>query len=89
MGIDKDQNLIVQFPIFIQLYTQQPLILYQIATVPVPIIDLDKQADSYTRLQITRPYVALNSETYILIRQQELQTGKRLVTNSTVKSSLW
>ena len=37
--IDKDRNLIIQFPIFIQPYTQQPLILYQLETVPVPIID--------------------------------------------------
>ena len=29
-GIDKDKNLIVQFPVFIQPYTQQPLILYQL-----------------------------------------------------------
>ena len=29
-GTDKDKNLIVQFPIFIQPYTQQPLILYQL-----------------------------------------------------------
>ena len=28
-GVDKDKNLIIQFPIFIQHYTQQPLILYQ------------------------------------------------------------
>ena len=38
-GIDKERNLIIQFPVFIQLYTQQPLILYQIETVPVPVID--------------------------------------------------
>ena len=37
-GIDRDSNLIIQFPIFIQQYTQQPLILYQIETIPVPII---------------------------------------------------
>ena len=29
-GIDKDKNLIIQFPVFIQPYTQQPLILYQL-----------------------------------------------------------
>ena len=45
-GIDKKKNLIIQFPIFIQPYTQQPLILYQIETVPVPIIDQNKQAHS-------------------------------------------
>ena len=39
LGIDQDRNLIIQFPIFVQLYTQQPLILYQLETVPVPIID--------------------------------------------------
>ena len=38
-GIDKDKNLIVQFPVFIQPYIQQPLILYQLETVPVPILD--------------------------------------------------
>ena len=38
-GIDKEQNLIIQFPVSIQPYSQQLLILYQIETVPVPIID--------------------------------------------------
>ena len=46
-GIDRNKNLIIQFPVFIQPYTQQPLVLYQIETVPVPIIDLNTQADSY------------------------------------------
>ena len=77
-GIDKDKNLIVQFPVFIQPYTQQPLILYQIETVPVMIIDQNTQAQSYTHLQINKPYIALNSETYISIRQQELRTCKRI-----------
>ena len=70
--IDKDQNLIIQFPVFIQPYMQQPLILYQIETVPVPIIHQNKQANLYTHLQMDRPCIALNSETYISIRQQEL-----------------
>ena len=57
---------------------QQPLILYQIETVWVPIIDQNKQAYSYTHLQVDRLYIALNSETYISFRQQELQTCKRI-----------
>ena len=77
-GIDKDKNLIIQFPVFIQPYTQQPLILYQIETVPVLIIDQNTQAQSYMHLQINKPYIALNSETYISIRQQELRTCKRI-----------
>ena len=38
-GIDRKRNLIIQFPIFVQPYTQQSFILYQLGTVPVPIID--------------------------------------------------
>ena len=33
-SIDKDMNLIIQFLVFIQPYTQKPLILYQLETVP-------------------------------------------------------
>ena len=45
-GIDRDKNLIIQFPVFIQPYTQQPLILCQLETVPVLIIDQNTQAAS-------------------------------------------
>ena len=65
-GIDKDRNLIIQFPFFVQPYTQHPLILYTIETAPVPTVDQNKHANSY--LQIDRPYIALNSEMYILTR---------------------
>ena len=41
-GIDKERNLIILFPVFIQPHTQQPLTLYQIERVLVPFID--KQA---------------------------------------------
>ena len=36
-GINEERHLIVQFPIFIQPYIQQQLILYQIEMIPVPI----------------------------------------------------
>ena len=77
-GIDKERNLIIQLPVFIQPYTQQPLILYQIETVQVPIIDQNTQAHSCTHLKIDKPYIALNSETFIIISQQELRTCKRI-----------
>ena len=51
-GINKDRNLIIQFPVFIQPYTQQPLILYQLETVPIPILDQNDKARSYMQLQI-------------------------------------
>ena len=43
-GINRDKNLIIQFPVFVQPYTQQPLILYQLETVPFLIIDQNTQA---------------------------------------------
>ena len=71
-GIDEKRNLIVQFPVFVQSFTQQQLILYQIETVPVPIRDQNEQAQSYTQFKIDKPYIALNSETYVLLWTQEL-----------------
>ena len=61
-----------------QPYTQQLLVLYQLETVPVPILDQNDKAQSYTHLQIKKPYIALNSETCISLRQQKLRTCKRI-----------
>ena len=36
------------------------------------------QAQSYTHLQVNKPYIVLNSEIYISIIQQELRTCKRI-----------
>ena len=47
-GIDQNRNLIIQFPIFVQPYTQNPLTLYRVETIPVLILDMNKRADSYT-----------------------------------------
>ena len=88
-GIDKDKNPIIQFPVFIQPYKQQPLILYQIETVPVLIVDQNTQAHSYMHLQVNKPYIALNSETYISIKQQEFRTFEELVMSFTVRNFLW
>ena len=76
-GIDRHMNLVIQFPVFIQPYTQKPLILYQLEKVPIPILDQNTKAQSYTHLRIKKPYIALNSETYISMRQQELRSHKK------------
>ena len=77
-GIDKDRNLIIQFPVVAQPNTQKPLVLYQLETVLIPILAQNIKAHSYTHLQFTKPYIALNSDTYISLRQQELSTCKRI-----------
>ena len=76
-GIDNQRNLIVQFPVFVQPYTQKRLVMYQIETVPVPILDKNEQAHSYTELKMDKPYIALNEETYITLHAQELKMCKR------------
>ena len=77
-GIDNRRNLIVQFPVFVQPYTQKRLIMYQIEMVPVPILDKNEQAQSYTELKVEKPYIALNEETYITLCLQELKMCKRI-----------
>ena len=77
-GIDNQRNLIVQFPVFIQPYTQKRLIMYQIETVLVPILNKNEQAPSYTELKVEKPYIALNEETYITLHSQELKMCKRI-----------
>ena len=56
-GIDRDMNLVIQFPVFIQPYIQKPLILYQLETVPVLILDTNTEAQAYTHLQVSKPYL--------------------------------
>ena len=77
-GIDNQRNLILQFPVFVQPYTQKRLIMYQIKTVLVPILDENEQAHSYTELKIEKQYIALNEETYITLHTQELKIHKKI-----------
>ena len=77
-GIDREMNLVIQFQVFIQPYIQKPLILYQLETVPVPILDTNMEAQSYTHLHVNKLYIALNSEMYIALTQQELRSCKKI-----------
>ena len=76
--IDYQKNLIIQFPVFVQLYTQTKLTLYQVETVPVPIVDSGNKIQSYTQLKIEKAYIVLKDETYITICPQELSNCKRI-----------
>ena len=75
-GVDRNMNLVIQFPVFIQPYIQKPLVLYQLETVPVLILDTNTEANSYTHLCVNKPYIALNKETYISLTHQELRQCK-------------
>ena len=71
-------NLVILFLVFIQPYIQKPLNLYQLETVPVPILNTNTEAQSHTHLQVSKPYLALNSETYISLTHLELQSCKKI-----------
>ena len=77
-GINRDMNIVIQFPVFIQPYTQKPLILQELETVPVLVLDKNVEAQSYTHLRVNKPYLALNSEIYISLRHQELRSCKKI-----------
>ena len=77
-GIDYQRNLIIQFPMFVQPYTQTKLTLYQVETVPMPILDTSNKVQSYTQLKIEKPYIALNNEMYISICPQEINNCKKI-----------
>ena len=77
-GIDSEKNLIIQFPVFVQPYTQTKLTYYQIERVSMPILDGNDKVQSYTQLKIEKTYIAVNDETYISLHQHELNTCKRI-----------
>ena len=76
--IHEKRNLIIQFPAFVQPYTQRRLVMYQIETVPIPVLDRNDQVQSYTQLKISKPYIVLNTETYITLQSQDLGTCKKI-----------
>ena len=77
-GLDDQGKLVICFPIFIKEYQKEPMTLYQIETVKVPITDINTEADSYTETAITKPYLASNKEYYIQLVLPELVMCKKI-----------
>ena len=77
-GIDNTSDLIMQFQVFVQSYSQSPLMQYQTEIVSVPLRDQNIYANSYLEVHIFKPYIAHNDEIYIPLRHQELQSCKHI-----------
>ena len=77
-GVDTDGNMIVAFPVFVQDHTSQPQTLYEIETVKVPIPDLNTDANSYSEVRYSKPYIAISKDYYIQLRIQELRMCKQI-----------
>ena len=76
-GVDTDGNMIVAFPVFVQDHTSQPQTLYEIETVKVPISILNVDANSYSEVRYSKPYIAISND-YIQTRIQELRMCKQI-----------
>ena len=77
-GIDEDDRLVVCFPIFVKDFSRKPMTLYQIETVPVPILDTNEEANSYSQAVINKPYIATNNDNYIQLKIEELFICKQI-----------
>ena len=71
-------SLIVTFPAFIKNYKQPPLSLYEVETVPVPILDKNVKANSYSQVRIEKSYIAAGTDYYIQLRISELLMCKSI-----------
>ena len=77
-GIDEDDRLVVCFPIFVKDYSRKSMTLYQIETVPVPVLDTNEEANSYSQAVINKPYIATNNDYYIQLEIEELFMCKQI-----------
>ena len=75
-GIDENHSLVITFPIFIKPRHTEPFVLYEIETVDVPVEDLNPELNSYTRVKVSKPYLAANPHHYIQLQIQELHMCK-------------
>ena len=77
-GIDELDRLVVCFPIFVKDFSRESMTLYQIETVPVPIVDENLEANSYSQVLINKPYIATNDDYYIQLVMEELFMCKEI-----------
>ena len=77
-GLDSDDGMVVAFPVFVKDHTSEPKTLYEIEMVKVPIPDRNTEADSYSEVKYSKPYLAINDDHYIQLRIQELCMCKKI-----------
>ena len=65
-------SMIVSFPLFIRQHQITSMNLYEIETIHVPAIDRNTEADSFTRINMDKEYIATNDNYYITLRTTEL-----------------
>ena len=64
-GLDSDGSMVVAFPIFVKDHASKPKTLFEIEMVKVPIPNRNTEADSYSEVKYSKPYLAINNDYYI------------------------
>ena len=77
-GSDSDGSMVVAFPVFVKDHASKPKTLYEIEMVKVPIPDKNTEADIYSEVKYSKPYLAINEDYYIQLRIQELRMCKQI-----------
>ena len=77
-GIDEENRLVVCFPIFVKDFSRKSMTLYQIETVPVPIVDRNLEANSYSQAKMQKPYITTNADYYVQLEMEELFMCKQI-----------
>ena len=77
-GLDSDGSMVVAFPVFVKDHVNKPKTLYEIEMVKVPIPNRNTEADSYSEVKYSKPYLAINEDYCIQLRIQELQMCKQI-----------
>ena len=77
-GLDSDGSMAVAFPVFIKEHASEPKTLYEIEMVKVSIPNRNTEADSYSEVKYSKPYLAINNDYCIQLRIQELHMCKKI-----------
>ena len=77
-GLDSDGSMVVAFPVLVKDHASKPKTLYEIEMVKVPIPNRNQEADSYSEVKYSKPYLAINDDYYIQLRIQELCMCKQI-----------
>ena len=73
-----NNSLIITFSVFVMLLIEKSLILYETKPVPVPIIDLNEAANSWSTVALFKTCMLVKDKYDIQLRIEELRMCKHI-----------
>ena len=71
-GLDSDGSMVVAFPVFVKDHANNPRLCMKLKWSKCPYLIKIQNADSYSEVKYSKPYLAINEDYYIQLRIQEL-----------------